>query len=67
MDIDNQKGAARKIADLSTTVESTDSDVATDITSKLSEKKDLFDARVFRHYLVPHYASPYRRYSDIRE
>ncbi|XP_068975179.1 phosphorylated adapter RNA export protein isoform X2 [Bombus flavifrons] len=46
MDIDNQKGAARKIADLSTTVESTDSDVATDITSKLSEKKDLLIRRI---------------------
>ncbi|XP_003695489.2 phosphorylated adapter RNA export protein [Apis florea] len=46
MDIDNQKGIARKIADLSTTVESTDADVATDITSKLSEKKDLLIRRI---------------------
>ncbi|KOC71176.1 Phosphorylated adapter RNA export protein [Habropoda laboriosa] len=46
MDIDNQKGIARKIADLSTTAESTDADVATDITSKLSEKKDLLIRRI---------------------
>lgn len=46
MDVDNQKGAARKIADLSTTVESTDADVATDITSKLSEKKDVLIRRI---------------------
>ncbi|CAL7945806.1 unnamed protein product [Xylocopa violacea] len=46
MDIDNQKGAARKIGDLSTTVESTDADVATDITAKLSEKKDLLIRRI---------------------
>lgn len=47
MDIDNQKGIARKIADLSTTIESTDADVATDITSKLSEKKDLLISKKF--------------------
>lgn len=41
MDLDNQKGSVRIIADLSTTVESTDADVATDITTKLSERKDL--------------------------
>ncbi|OAD46975.1 Phosphorylated adapter RNA export protein [Eufriesea mexicana] len=46
MDIDNQKGNARKIADLSTTIESTDADVATDITSKLSEKKSLLIRRI---------------------
>ncbi|KAK1120241.1 hypothetical protein K0M31_012606 [Melipona bicolor] len=46
MEIDNQKGTARKIADLSTTVESTDADVATDITSKLNEKKDLLIRRI---------------------
>lgn len=47
MEIDNQKGTARKIADLSTTVESTDADVATDITSKLNEKKDLLISKKF--------------------
>lgn len=41
MNEDNQKGAVRKIADLSVTAESPDTDVATDITSKLNEKKDL--------------------------
>ncbi|EZA53924.1 hypothetical protein DMN91_011561 [Ooceraea biroi] len=43
---DVQKGSARIIADLSTTVESTDADVATDITTKLSEKKDLLIRRI---------------------
>lgn len=38
---DSQKGSVRIIPDLSTTVESTDADVATDITTKLCEKKDL--------------------------
>lgn len=41
MDMDSQKGSIRIIADLSTTVDSTDADVATDITNKLSEKKEL--------------------------
>lgn len=41
MDSDSQKGSARIIADLSTTVDSTDADVATDITNKLSERKEL--------------------------
>ena len=46
MDVDNQKGAVRNIADLSATTESTDSDVATDIAAKLSEKKDLLIRRI---------------------
>ncbi|KZC04253.1 PREDICTED: phosphorylated adapter RNA export protein [Dufourea novaeangliae] len=46
MDVDHQKGTVRKIADLSTTVESTDADVATDITSKLNEKKDVLIRRI---------------------
>ncbi|XP_053983872.1 phosphorylated adapter RNA export protein [Hylaeus anthracinus] len=46
MDVDNQKGAVRKIADLSTTNESTDADVATDISSKLNEKKNLLIRRI---------------------
>ncbi|KAL6259281.1 hypothetical protein P5V15_009201 [Pogonomyrmex californicus] len=46
MDLDNQKGSIRIIADLSTTVDSTDADVATDITNKLSEKKALLIRRV---------------------
>nr|XP_031841970.1 uncharacterized protein LOC116431117 [Nomia melanderi] len=41
MDVDHQKGTVRKIADLSTTAESADADVAADIASKLNEKKDL--------------------------
>lgn len=41
MDSDSQKGSVRIIADLSTTVDSTDADVATDITNKLSERKEL--------------------------
>ncbi|XP_043256328.1 phosphorylated adapter RNA export protein [Colletes gigas] len=46
MDVDNQKGTVRKIADLSATIESTDADVATDITSKLNEKKDILIRRI---------------------
>ncbi|EFN79885.1 phosphorylated adapter RNA export protein [Harpegnathos saltator] len=45
-DFDKQKGSVRIIPDLSTTVESTDADVATDITTKLCEKKDLLIRRV---------------------
>lgn len=44
---DVQKGSAKIIADLSTTVESTNDDIATDITNKLEEKKDL----LIRKYL----------------
>ncbi|XP_012061264.1 PREDICTED: phosphorylated adapter RNA export protein [Atta cephalotes] len=44
--VDNQKGSVRIIADLSTTVDSTDADVATDITNKLSERKELLIRRV---------------------
>jgi len=40
MDLDSQKGSIRIIADLSTTVDSTDADVAIDITNKLREKKE---------------------------
>lgn len=40
MDYDNPKGSVRIIADLSTTAESTDADVTTDITTKLNEKKE---------------------------
>lgn len=47
MDIDNQKGTVRKIADLNTTIESTDADVATDITSKLDEIKDLLISKKY--------------------
>lgn len=46
MDSDNQKGSVRIVADLSTTVDSTDADIAIDITTKLSEKKDLLIRRV---------------------
>ncbi|XP_011706397.1 PREDICTED: phosphorylated adapter RNA export protein isoform X2 [Wasmannia auropunctata] len=46
MDLDGQKGSVRIIADLSTTVDSTDADVATDITNKLSERKELLIRRV---------------------
>ncbi|XP_076244880.1 phosphorylated adaptor for RNA export [Calliopsis andreniformis] len=46
MDVDNPKGAARNIADLSATAESTEADVATDITSKLCEKKDVLIRRI---------------------
>ncbi|XP_017882966.2 phosphorylated adapter RNA export protein isoform X2 [Ceratina calcarata] len=46
MDVDNQKGSARKIGDLSTTVESTDADVAADIAAKLCEKKDVLIRRI---------------------
>ncbi|KAG7203191.1 hypothetical protein KM043_010298 [Ampulex compressa] len=46
MDTDGQKGSVRIISDLSTTVESTDADVATDITAKLGEKKDLLIRRI---------------------
>lgn len=38
---ESQKGPARTIEDLSTSVESMDADVATDITTKLNEKKEL--------------------------
>lgn len=41
MDSDNQRGSVRIISDLSTTMDSTDADVATDITNKLSERKEL--------------------------
>lgn len=41
MESDNQKGSVRIVADLSTTVESTHADIAIDITTKLSEKKEL--------------------------
>lgn len=46
MDLDNQKGSVRIVADLSTTVDSTDADIATDITTKLSERKELLIRRV---------------------
>ncbi|XP_072757138.1 uncharacterized protein Phax [Anoplolepis gracilipes] len=46
MDSDNQKGSARIVADLSTTVDSTDADIAVDITTKLNEKKELLIRRV---------------------
>lgn len=46
MDLDNQKGSVRIVADLSTTVDSTDADIAIDITTKLSERKDLLIRRV---------------------
>lgn len=46
MEVDSQKGSIRVISDLCTTVESTDSDVATDITIKLNEKKDILIRRV---------------------
>lgn len=46
MEVDGHKGSVRIIADLSTTVDSTDEDVATDITDKLCEKKDLLIRRV---------------------
>ncbi|KAK2574978.1 hypothetical protein KPH14_008741 [Odynerus spinipes] len=46
MEVDGHKGSVRIIADLSTTVDSTDEDVATDIASKLCEKKDLLIRRV---------------------
>nr|XP_012214506.1 PREDICTED: phosphorylated adapter RNA export protein isoform X2 [Linepithema humile] len=46
MDYDSPKGSVRIIADLSITMESTDADVATDITTKLNEKKELLIRRV---------------------
>lgn len=46
MDSDSQKGSVRIIADLSTTVDSTDADVATDITNKLSERKELLISKI---------------------
>ncbi|XP_025262276.1 phosphorylated adapter RNA export protein [Camponotus floridanus] len=46
MESDNQKGSVRIVADLSTTVDSTDADIAIDITTKLSEKKELLIRRV---------------------
>lgn len=49
---DVQKGCARIIADLSTTAESTDDDVATDITTKLNERKDLLISKYFFTSLV---------------
>lgn len=41
MDSDSQKGSVRIIADLSTTVDSINADVAADITDKLGERKEL--------------------------
>lgn len=46
MDVDNQKGATRKMADLITTIESTDADVTDDIASKLNEKKVILIGRI---------------------
>ncbi|XP_012285359.1 phosphorylated adapter RNA export protein isoform X2 [Orussus abietinus] len=46
MDIDSQRGSVRIISDLSITADSTDEDVAADITSKLNEKKDLLIKRI---------------------
>ncbi|XP_076303649.1 uncharacterized protein LOC143221890 [Lasioglossum baleicum] len=46
MDVDKQKGAVRKVADLSTTVESTDTDVATDIAEKLNERQKALIDRI---------------------
>lgn len=47
MDVDNQKGATRKMADLITTIESTDADVTDDIASKLNEKKVILIGKTF--------------------
>lgn len=52
-DFDSQKGSVRIIPDLSTTVESMDADVATDITTKLCEKKDLLISTSF--LFIPFY------------
>lgn len=41
MDLDSQKGSIRIIEDLSTTVDSTDDNIATDIARKLRERKTL--------------------------
>lgn len=46
MDYDNAKGSVKIIPELSTTVESTDGDVAADITNKLNEKKESLIRRV---------------------
>ncbi|XP_015585194.1 phosphorylated adapter RNA export protein [Cephus cinctus] len=46
MEVDGQKGSVRMISDLSITAESTDSEVAIDITAKLNENKDLLIRRV---------------------
>lgn len=54
MDFDGQKGSVRIIPDLSTTVESTDADVATDITTKLCERKDLLISTCFLPSLFPY-------------
>ncbi|XP_011303365.1 phosphorylated adapter RNA export protein [Fopius arisanus] len=40
MDVDHQKGEGRTIAELSTSIEGTDEEVAVDIAEKLNEKKD---------------------------
>ncbi|XP_076652634.1 phosphorylated adaptor for RNA export [Halictus rubicundus] len=45
MDVD-QKGAVRKVPDLSVTIESTDTDVATDIAEKLNESKNFLINRI---------------------
>ncbi|KAF7992339.1 hypothetical protein HCN44_001664 [Aphidius gifuensis] len=46
MDIDTQKGTGRTISELSTTIESSDIDVANDIAEKLNENKDSLIKRV---------------------
>ncbi|XP_014608116.1 phosphorylated adapter RNA export protein [Polistes fuscatus] len=46
MEVENQKGSVRIIADLSTTIDSTDSEVATDITNKLREKQDSLISKI---------------------
>jgi len=51
MDLDSQKGSIRIIADLSTTVDSTDADVAIDITNKLKERKELLISKKI-HFLL---------------
>ncbi|XP_034942505.1 phosphorylated adapter RNA export protein [Chelonus insularis] len=48
MDVDSQKGCVRTISDLSITIESSDSQVACDITEKLHEKKDSLIQRIVR-------------------
>jgi len=50
VETDVQKGSMRIIAELSTTMESTDADVATDITTKLNERKDLLISKFIYFY-----------------
>lgn len=49
MEVDSQKGSVRTILELSTTIESTDSDVINDIVKKLNEKKDTLISKLISY------------------